>query len=455
MNAGDRFRVLVIDDEEVQREMVSGFLKSQGIDALSCHSGQEAVEAVKKERFDLILTDYKMPGMSGLEVLRQVKGINPEVSVVVLTAYGTVETAVAAMKAGAYDYLSKPLDLDELMLLLNRVQERYQLLKENKELKDKLKERYHWGQIVAESGAMQEVLSIVYRVAKSDATVLIRGESGTGKELIAKAIHYNSQRHAFPLVTVNCAALPEALLESELFGHEKGAFTGATAQRIGRFQVADRGTIFLDEIGDLTPLLQVKLLRVVQDKEFQRLGSNSTIKVDVRIIAATNCDLEAALKENRFREDLYYRLNVVPIFIRPLRERRQDIPPLIEHFLLKFSQENKKEITGLSAEARDLLMKYDYPGNVRELENIIARAVVLSRGPIITSEDLPLHLRQAPTVEEDMSLPQALAGLERQRILHALEKNDWVQTRAAQELKISERVLRYKIKKYGLVPQDG
>ena len=442
----ESFRVLVVDDEKIQREMIGGFLGRQGLEVHLAGSGPEALDIMRRERIDLILSDYKMPGMNGLELLKHVKGLNPEVELVILTAYGTIDTAVAAMKEGAYDYLTKPIDLDELLFLVHKVQERRLLIAENKELKSRLKERYRLENIIAESGAMQEVLSIVHRVAESDATVLIRGESGTGKELIAKAIHYNSPRHKYPLIKVNCAALPETLLESELFGHERGAFTGATSSRMGRFEAADKGTVFLDEIGDLSPAIQVKLLRVLQEREFERLGSNRTIRVDVRLIAATNRDLELAVREGRFRDDLYYRLSVVPIFIPPLRERRQDIGPLIDHFLKGYGKGEK----GISSEARDRLMKYEYPGNIRELENIIERAVVLSRGPIITLSDLPLHLQRLPEEGPVGKLPELLASIERRMILEALEKNGWVQTRAAEELGISERVLRYKMAKHNL-----
>ncbi|MBI5167656.1 MAG: sigma-54-dependent Fis family transcriptional regulator [candidate division NC10 bacterium] len=444
-------RVLVIDDEEAQRGLIAGFFKKQGLEVAAAEGGSQGLERLQKEPFDLVLVDYRMPGISGLEVLREVKRVNPEIPVIVMTAYGTIETAVQAMKEGAYDYLTKPVDLDDLWHRIERARERQWLLAENRELKERLQERYHFDQIIGESGKMQEVLALVHRVSNSGATVLIRGESGTGKELIAKAIHYNSPRAEGPFIKVNCAALPENLLESELFGHEKGAFTGAVSSRIGRFEAADKGTIFLDEIGDLSPSLQVKLLRVLQEREFERLGSNRTIKVDVRIIAATNRDLEAVVRGGRFREDLYYRLNVVPISIPPLRERREDLPPLMDHFLTKLSLENRKTITGLTREARDALMRYEYPGNVRELENILERAVVLARSETIGLSDLPISLQEPKAGEEtEKSLPSLLEGIERRMIVEALQKSQGVQTKAAELLGISERMLRYKLKKYGI-----
>jgi two-component system NtrC family response regulator len=358
------------------------------------------------------------------------------------------------MKEGAYDYLTKPIDLDELLLLVQRVEKEIRLGRENRELKEQLREKFKVDFIISASRPMGEALNLVGRVAQSQATVLILGESGTGKELIARAIHYSSRRADQPLVKVNCAALPENLLESELFGHEKGAFTGAVARRIGRFEQADQGSIFLDEIGDLSPSLQVKLLRVLQEKEFERLGSSQTLKSDVRVIAATHCNLEESIQRGKFREDLYYRLNVVTISLPPLRNRKEDILPLLEHFLKKYNRENQKNIVSLSKEARDLLMNYHYPGNVRELENIVERAVVLCRGETLSIQDLPLNLREGKEeaalerIRESRNLPAALEEVERQMIAEALEKNSGVQTKAAGDLGISERVLRYKIKKY-------
>lgn len=448
--------ILIVDDEGVQCEMLAGFLRKQGYRPDTAENGRIALEKFKTGSFDLVLTDQRMPEMEGLQLLKEIKRLNPETVVVIMTAFGSVSSAVAAMKEGAYDYLTKPIDLDELLLLIHRIEKEINLRRENRLLREQLREKFKVDFIVSNSRPMEEALNLVGRVAPSQATVLILGESGTGKELIARAIHYASPRAEKPFIKVNCAALPETLLESELFGHEKGAFTGAVAKRIGRFEQADQGSIFLDEIGDLSLPLQMKLLRVLQEKEFERVGSNQTIKVDVRVIAATNRNLEEAIKKGTFREDLYYRLNVVTITLPPLRERKEDIPLLIEHFLKKYSAQNKKEVVGLSKEAHELLRQYDYPGNVRELENIIERAVVLCPGKIITVNELPLNIREynlAEFYEKDQqgrSLPKMLEDIERQMISKALKNNDGVQTRAAAELGISERVLRYKMKKYGL-----
>jgi len=456
MNGYSSLQILIIEDEKVQREQLEGFLRRQGYRVKSAEDGQAGLAKFKEEAFDLVLTDYRMAGLDGIQLLKEVKRLNPEVAVVLLTAYGTVGTAVQAMKEGAYDYLTKPIDLDELILLIQRVEREIHLTRENRELKEQLREKFKVDFIIGASRRMEEALNVAGRVAQSQASVLILGESGTGKELIARAIHYSSPRRDKPLVKVSCAALPENLLESELFGHEKGAFTGAVSRRMGRFEQADRGTIFLDEIGELSPTLQVKLLRVLQEKEFERIGSNQTIKTDVRIIAATNRKLEEAIKKGVFREDLYYRLNVVTISLPPLRERKEDIPLLIGFFLKKYNQQNQKQVAGFSKEATDLLMAYDFPGNVRELENIIERAVVLGRGETLTTLDLPLNLQMGRTEasldpgREGQSLPAVLEEIERQMIIRSLEKNGGVQTRAALELGVNERVLRYKMKKYKL-----
>ncbi len=441
----------MVDDEPAQLELVSGFLARHGFEVLTAAGGPAALERFRAEPVELILTDQKMPGLSGLELLQAARAVDPEVAVIVMTAYGTIEHAVAAIKGGATDYLTKPLNLDELLHRIGRARDRHQLWSENRELREALRERHRVEGIIGESGRMQEVLSLILRVAPSDATVLIRGESGTGKELIAKAIHYASPRAGGPLVSVNCAALPENLLESELFGHEKGAFTGASALRRGRFELAHGGSLFLDEIGDVPPHLQTKLLRVLQEREIERVGSSRPIPVDVRLLAATHRDLEALVKRGEFRDDLYYRVNVVTIAVPPLRERREDIPPLLEHFLAKFARANGKTIRGLTREARETLLRYDYPGNVRELENLIERGVVLTRDEVIGAGDLPLSLSEREKERpEEASLPAAIEGVERRLIRDALTRAGGIQTRAAELLGISERVLRYKLKKYGL-----
>jgi two-component system NtrC family response regulator len=448
--------ILIMDDEAPVRKRLEDHLSRKGYDVLGVGTVKEAMDEITRDRFDMFLTDCNIPGVDALRTSDEARKINPDMAVVIMTSFGTIETAVKAIRAGAYDYLPKPVDLDQLVVLIERISERRDLIRENSELKEMLIERYKFDEIVSTSHAMEEILNMAGRVAASSATVLLRGESGTGKELIAKAIHFHSPRANAPLIKVNCAALPETLLESELFGHEKGAFTGATTRRIGRFEAADRGTLFLDEIGELTAGMQVKLLRVLQEREFERLGGNETIKVDVRVIAATNRDIEKAVKEGAFREDLYYRLNVVSVVIPPLRERKEDVPALLDFFIKKYNTENKKSITGISAETRDLLMRYGYPGNVRELENIIERAVVLSKKGIITVADLPIHVR-TPASEEELSaetqkgsLNETLETIERSILLEALKASGGVQTSAAEKLGISERVLRYKLKKYKL-----
>jgi two-component system NtrC family response regulator len=452
----DKPKILIAEDEKTQRDLLEGFLKKEGFSVDPVANGREALQKLEGDFFDIALIDYKMPALDGLQTLREIRRLYPDLPVVMMTAYGTVETAVASMKEGALDYLTKPIDLDELLLILQKVIERSNLIRENKALKAQLQERYTFSNIVYSSPKMEEVMGLVARVAPSQATVLIRGESGTGKELIANAIHHASPRAKMPLVKVNCSAIPETLLESELFGHEKGAFTGAAQKRIGRFEEAEGGTVFLDEIGDLSPSTQIKLLRILQEKEFQRLGSNQTFKTDVRVMAATHQNLEEAMKKGQFREDLYYRLNVISIFLPPLRERKEDISLLIDYFLKKYSEANQKSISDISKEARALLLRYPYPGNVRELENLIERAVVLCRGEVITTQDLPFHLKEEKpegswdAARKAKNLPESLEGIERDLIIKALHEHQGVQTRAAESLGISERVLRYKIKKYGI-----
>jgi DNA-binding NtrC family response regulator len=452
----DSIRILVVDDEASQRELVSGYLKKQGFEVFTAAGGESALELFRQSPMELILTDQRMPGLSGLDLLKAAREINPETQVIVMTAYGSVETAVEAMRDGAADYVAKPLNLDELRQKIQRIVEQHRLYAENRALREELRSRHRIEGIIGESGQMVEVISLVQRVAASEATVLIRGESGTGKELIAKAIHYASPRAARPLVRVNCAALPENLLESELFGHEKGSFTGAISTRKGRFELADTGTLFLDEIGDLPLHLQAKLLRVLQEREFERVGSSQPIKVNVRILSATHRDLESLMRAGQFRDDLYYRLNVVTILLPPLRERRQDLPPLMDHFLKLFAAKNGKSLRGFSRAARDALLRYDYPGNVRELENLLERAVVLCRGDVIDRGDLPLILDDPDALSEAQTqLTAAVEGLERRMIREALKRANGVQTRAAELLGVTERALRYKLKKYGLQGEDA
>jgi two-component system NtrC family response regulator len=452
----EKAKILIAEDEKAQRDLLEGFLKKEGFSVGTASNGRQAIEKIGGAFFDIAFLDYKMPELDGLQTLREIRKRFPDLPVVMMTAYGTVETAVASMKEGALDYLTKPIDLDELLLIIQKVLERSTLIRENRDLKARLQERYTFQNIIYGSLKMEEVMGLIARVAPSQATVLIRGESGTGKELIANAIHYASARSEKPFVKMSCSAIPETLLESELFGHEKGAFTGAIQKRIGRFEEADSGTLFLDEIGELSPSTQVKLLRILQEKEFQRLGSNLNLKTDVRIITATHRNLEEAMRKGLFREDLYYRLNVISIHLPPLRERKEDIPLLIDHFLKKYSELNQKKIQDLSKEARILLLRHSYPGNVRELENLIERAVVLCRGEVITTQDLPFHLQEGPSEKQwevsgkTKTLPDSLEEIERDLIVKALHQHQGVQTRAAESLGISERVLRYKIKKYGI-----
>ena len=455
-----KLSILVVEDGKSQREMLRDFLRKEGHTVGEAENGELAIRRVREGQYDLILLDYRMPGMDGMQVLRAVKGMNPEIDIVIVTAEGTIDMAVDAMKAGALDYITKPIEFEELLLLVKRVAERRTLLKENEILRGVFRgEPFGPGvvttdQIIYRSQKVSVLLNMAIRVAASRATVLLQGESGTGKELFARLIHHLSPRAARSIIAVNCGALHENLLDSELFGHEKGAFTGATARRIGRFEEADGGTLFLDEVSELSPQIQVKLLRFLQEHEFQRLGGNQTLHTDVRVISATNRDLEQRVKEGVFREDLFYRLNVVMMSIPPLRERREDILPLIDHFLKRFAEENGREIEGLTSEAQDILLKHDYPGNVRELENIIERAVVIARDAVVSVEDLPFReaIAEGPAggKSEEGLLRGSIEELEKKMIVDALEKAGEHQTRAAELLGISERMLRYKLKKYGL-----
>jgi len=445
--------ILVVDDEAAQRTVLAGFLRKRGFEVLQASSVGEALSEVSARTIDLVLTDLRMPGASGLDLLEGVRRINPEVPLVVMTAFGTVASAVDAMKRGAADYLTKPIDLDELDVLIARTLERRALVAENRELKRQLETRYRLAGLETSNPRMAAAINTAARAAASRATILIRGESGTGKELMARAIHYSSPRGKAPLVAVNVAALPDTLLESELFGHERGAFTGADREHRGRFELSDGGTLFLDEIGDLPKSTQVKLLRVLQEQAFERLGGTRTLRVDVRVIAATNRDLEAMIERGEFRDDLYYRLNVVSIDVPPLRERREDIPSLVAHFLRRFASESQAPEKTLSREAMDLLVKYHYPGNVRELENIIHRSVVLARDTTITTADLPIRVgesRRASGGNEAAPFVERVAEFERALIVEAMDQSGGVQTRAARALGMSERHLRYKLKKYGL-----
>ena len=452
--------ILIVDDEQAQRTVLAGFLRKQGFEVLQAASVPDGLTEVARRTVDLVLTDLRMPGGTGLDLLEGVRAVNPEVPVVVMTAFGTVASAVDAMKRGAADYLTKPIDLDELEVLIARTLERRALVAENRELRRQLETRYRLAGLETSNQRMAEAINTAARGAASRATMLIRGESGTGKELIARAIHYASPRSKGPLVAVNVAALPDTLLESELFGHERGAFTGADREHRGRFELADGGSLFLDEIGDLPKGTQVKLLRVLQEQAFERLGGSRTIRVDVRVIAATNRDLEAMVARSDFRDDLYYRLNVVSVEIPPLRERREDIPTLVDTFLRRFAGENEAPVRVMSREAMDVLVKYHYPGNVRELENVIHRAVVLARDATITTADLPIRVSQsaasgAGQSSDATSFVERVTEFERALIVEALDRANGVQTRAARALGMSERHLRYKLQKYRLTPDSS
>ena len=437
-------RILVVDDEEAMRESLNDWLKEDGYEVGLAAGGQEAIDMVRDEPWEIILLDLKMPGMNGLETLKHLKEVRPDAEILMMTAYATVDTAVQAMKEGAFDYLVKPFDPDEVEILIKKIVKHKELILENILLRKKLEEREQFDEIIGKSDAMQQIFELIERVAPTDSTVLITGESGTGKEMIAQAIHGNSGRCYMPLIAVSCGALPESLLESELFGYEKGAFTGAEHTKRGRFEMAHKGTLFLDEIGDISLKTQVDLLRVLQQKEFSRLGSEESIEVDVRILAATNRDLEKAIIENRFRKDLFYRLNVISIHVPPLRERKEDIPLLAKASVRKCCLELNKDEVNIAPSAMKLLMNYDWPGNVRELENIIERALVIGGGKEIAAADLPFRGRE-PMREQ---LPKSLKSMEKIHIKRVIEEADWNISRAARELDIDRQTLYNKIEKY-------
>ena len=451
---GEKPRVLVVDDEDSHRLMLRAVLAEEGYAVAEAADGTEAMHAVEREAFDVILLDLRMRAMDGIEVLTEIRKISPLVPVLIITAYATVQTAVDALKAGAYDYLTKPVDIEELKVLIEKALEHYQLRTENIALKERLGDRFDFSRIIGRSEKMKALLETLAMVAPTDATVLIMGESGTGKEVIANAVHQNSPRSGQPFIKVSCAALPETLLESELFGHEKGAFTGAVSRREGRFQLAHRGTIFLDEVGEMSLTTQTKLLRVLQERAFEPLGSVRTVSVDIRVIAATNRDLAREVKEGRFREDLYYRLNVVALAVPPFRERKEDIPFLAEHFLTIYHEKNRKAVNAISGKAQDLLVRYDWPGNIRELENCIERAVIMARDEVIVPADLPPQIRMTVRGEErdGFCIPAgtSLDEMEKALIVKTLEEAGGNRTRTAEILGINRRTLQNKLKEYGL-----
>ena len=436
-----------MDDEASQRELLAGHLERKGHKVASASDGEQGLELLKESGAEAALVDMRMPRMDGLTFIRKCLGLYPDLSIVVMTAYGTVESAVEAMKAGAFDYLLKPIDLEHVGIILSKIEANHRLLMENRYLKRRLEQVEGFEEIVGSSVPIKKVLADVSRIAKSDATVLIRGESGTGKELVARAIHHASDRASGPFLAVNCTSLPETLLESELFGHERGAFTGATSRHLGRFELADKGTIFLDEIGDISPAIQAKLLRVLETRAFQRLGGERDIQVDIRVLAATNRDLEAKVKDGSFREDLYYRLNVIPITMPPLRDRLDDILLLMEHFIKKYNLKNNKNVKGITPQANDLLMRHRWPGNVRELENLIERAIVLSSSDVIDAPDISpaLGAGQETLIDRDNL---SLEELEKLAITRALKRAEGSIIEASRFLGIHRNTLRLKIQKY-------
>ncbi|GAB4322305.1 MAG: sigma-54 dependent transcriptional regulator [Candidatus Zixiibacteriota bacterium] len=450
----DGLRVLVVDDETSQRDLIGGALEKQGYAVTKAGSVAEALAAAEKTFYEIALLDVKMPGGSGLELLEQLKTSNPDLQAIMVSAHGTFETGLEAMKKGAFDFLRKPIDLPQLINLLQRAQERHWLLAENRYLKERLEEPFRDENIVITSPRMREVFSTVARAAEADTTVLVRGESGTGKEVVARALHRASSRADKSFIAVNCAALPETLLEAELFGAEKGAYTGSTVRRIGRFELASGGTLFLDELGDVPAAIQAKLLRVLEQKTFERLGGTETIRSDCRVVAATHRNLEEMVKKGTFREDLYYRLNVIQIHIPPLRERPEDIIPLIEAFIKRFNRNRSQPIEGITAAAKDALLRYSWPGNVRELQNAVERACVLARGTALDLRDFPLNVAGGASESvPDSGSPAPtlpLAEVERRHIIRALEYHDWALAQTAESLGIHRNTLRMKMKEYGI-----
>lgn len=452
-------QILIVDDEQSMLDFLTLMLQKEGYDIITANDGAKAKELIKKEKLDLIISDIKMPDIDGIELLKFIKEVNPEATVILITAYASTKTAIQALKLGAYDYISKPFDIDELKIIIEKALEKKRLTEEVSYLKRELAEKHSFANIIGKSKKMKELFQTIEKVAPSNATVLIAGESGTGKELVAQAIHYNSPRQNKRFVSVNCGALPPDLLESELFGYMKGAFTGAVRNKEGLFEVAHDGTILLDEISEMSPQMQVKLLRVLQERNIRRLGGTEEIRVDVRVIASTNRDLQKHVLSGAFREDLFYRINVIQIKIPPLRERKADILPLVEHFLQKYCKEMGKEINSMNEEARNCLLTYHWPGNVRELENAIEAAVALTSEKIITVDKLPQSINKSHKVVDDsqfrlrnneFDLEEHLDQLRKQFIISALQNARGVQRKAAELLGMSSRSFRYFVKKFNL-----
>ena len=450
--------ILIVDDEKNYLVVLEALLGPEGYETITVDNAQDALDIIRESDLDLVITDMKMPGMNGMELLDEFKKIKPELPVIMMTAYGTIEMAVEAMKKQAFDYITKPFKNEELKLTIKKALLNYKLIKENRLLSEALSDRYRYGNIIGKSKPMLEIFDLIDKVAQSKASVLITGRSGTGKELIAKAIHYNSNRKDRPFISINCGALTETLLESELFGHEKGAFTGAVAMKKGRFELADTGTLFLDEVGEMTPSLQVKLLRVLQEMEFERVGGTRTIKVDVRVLSASNRDLKEDIDNGLFREDLFYRLNVMNIDVPPLCERLNDIPLLVKHFVEKYASEEEQKKIELDSEVWKGFYNYNWPGNIRELENVIERAVVLNSDGIIRLEDLPAEFSgKQGDLDVDRFIPpnaplqETLEQIEEKLIRRALKMCGNVQSHAATMLGIKKNLIQHKMKKYNIV----
>jgi two-component system NtrC family response regulator len=449
--------ILLVDDDASQRKVIEFWLREEGYSTLTAGDGKTALPILEERSPDLVVADIRMPGMDGLELLSRIRAINQDTPVILMTAFGTVNNAVDAMKLGATDYLLKPLNPEELKIIVRRALERQDLLDENRSLRKLADAGLRFESLVGCSQKMRDVFELTLQVSRRDSTVVLTGESGTGKELLARAIHQNSLRIGKPFVTINCGAIPEALVESELFGHRKGSFTGAISDRVGKFEAANEGTVFLDEIAELKPELQVRLLRVLQEREIDKVGHSQPIKINVRILAATNRDLRKLIEDGRFREDLFYRLSVVTIHIPALRDRKEDIPLLTDHFLQKWCSRYQLPLISISGEALEILKKYNWPGNVRELENVIERLAVLNKGEAIRPEDLPLEMRQAKNriANITLELPDggiSLEHVEKEILLRALEKNRGNQTHAAQYLNITRKTLIYRMEKYGIMP---
>ena len=450
--------ILIVDDEKNYLVVLEALLGAEGYETITADNAGDALRLIRDSDVDLLITDMKMPGMNGMELLEETKRIDQEMPIIIMTAYGTIEMAVKAMKMSAYDYITKPFNNEELKLTISKALKNYRLVKENRLLNEALSNRYSFGNIIGKSKPILKIFDLISKVAQSKTSVLITGPSGTGKELIAKAIHYNSPRKNRPFISINCGALTETLLESELFGHEKGAFTGAISMKKGRFEMADNGTLFLDEVGEMPPSLQVKLLRVIQEMEFERVGGTRTIKVDVRILSASNRDIKQHVEDGLFREDLFYRLNVIHIEVPSLKERGEDIRLLVNHFIEKYREDEGKEKIELSPDAWKALYNYGWPGNIRELENIIERAVVLNTGGKITQEDLPEYFTSREEeldvdrfLPPDAPLQKTLEQIEKKMIQRALRQCNNVQSHAATMIGITKSLFQHKMKKYNIV----